>query len=143
MRRAQILTAIIVMMSVSACNPADSESTAAPPATSPASLAPSAAPASSTTAEAVTACKLAAEAPRTGEAVDIDEQAVKATIKNAGKSGVASIEQAGAQLQVRYSAWLRAEIGDEAANAFDDLLDAMGRINSACIAAAVHAPLGD
>jgi len=139
MWRAQILTAIIVMMSVSACSPADSEPAAVPPATSSASLAPSAAPASSTTAEAVTACKLAAEAPRTGEAVDIDEPAVKATIENAGKSGVESIEQAGTQLQVRYSAWLRAEIGDESANALDDLLDAVGRINSACIDAAITA----
>ena len=69
--------------------------------------------------------------------MDIDEQAVKAIIENAGKSGVESIEQAGAQLQVRYSAWLRAEIGDESANALDDLLDAVGRINSACIDAAV------
>ncbi|RSM46275.1 hypothetical protein DMB66_49875 [Actinoplanes sp. ATCC 53533] len=102
-------------------------------------LAPSAAPASSTTAEAVAACKLAAEAPRTGEAVDIDEQAVKATIENAGKSGIESVEQAGTQLQVRYSAWLRAEIGDESANALDDLLDAVGRVNSACIEAAVTA----
>jgi len=125
-------------MSVSGCSPADSEPAAAPPARPAASLAPSAAPASSsTTAEAVKACKLAAEAPRTGEAVDIDEPAVKATIENAGKSGVESIEQAGTQLQVRYSAWLSAEIGDESANALDDLLDAMGRINSACIDAGV------
>jgi hypothetical protein len=138
MRRAQILTAIIVMMSIPACGPGGPEPAAAPPATSRASLAPADAPASSTTG-AVTACKLAAEAPRTGETVDIDEQAVRATIDNAGKSGVESIEQAGTQLQARYSAWLRADIGDESAKALDDLLDAVGRINSACIDVGVTA----
>ena len=140
MRRVPVLSAIILLMSVSACGPADAEPAAVTPATSPASRAASVAPASvapasSITAQGLTACKLAAAAPRTGEAIEIDEQAVKAIIANAGKSGVAGIERAGTQVQSRYSAWLGAGIGDGAAKAQDDLLDAVGRVRSACVAA--------
>jgi hypothetical protein len=137
MRHAPTLTAVIVMMSVSACSPAGPEPAAAPPATSPSAHPAAAAPASSATAEAVTACKLAAKTPRAGEAVDLDEPTIKAIIDNAGKSGIESIEQAGAQLQTRYSAWLHSTIGDESANALDDILNAVGRIDSACVDAAL------
>ncbi|GIF22435.1 hypothetical protein Ate02nite_51650 [Paractinoplanes tereljensis] len=129
--------AVLGVISVSACGAAGSEPAAARPATSVASVAASAGSASPTAAEAVAACKLAAAAPRPGEAIDIDEPAIKDLIANAGKSGVESIEKAGAQVQDRYSAWLRADIGDESANAQDDLLDAAGRVNRACIDAAV------
>jgi hypothetical protein len=142
MRHASILTAMIVLMSVSACTAAGPEPAAAPPATSfaaPATPAASPAPASAATAEAAKACELAAEAPRTGEAVEVDEQAIKAIIDNAGKSGVAAIEQAGTQVRARYTAWLDAAIGDEAANAADDLLDAVGLLRTACTDAGVTA----
>ncbi|GAB7044695.1 MULTISPECIES: hypothetical protein [Catenuloplanes] len=144
MRRAQILTATIVMMTVSACGSADPQPAVTPSATvatsPPTAIATSAAgPVSSIAAEAGTACELAAEAPRTGEAIDIDEQAIKAIIDNAGKSGIESIAQAGTQVQTRYAAWLGAPIGDESANALDDLLDAVAVLNGACIDAAVPA----
>jgi hypothetical protein len=123
------------LLPVSACSRAGSEPAAAGPATSPPSRAASVAPASPATAEEVAACKLAAKAPRAGEAIDLDEKAIKDIIADAGKSGRESIKQAGTQVQARYSAWLHAEIGDEAAKALDDLLDAVGRLHRACIAA--------
>ncbi|BCJ56297.1 hypothetical protein Asp14428_77720 [Actinoplanes sp. NBRC 14428] len=136
MRRAKILTAIIVMTAVSACGPAESGPAAAPPASPPAARASSASPA---TREAVAACKLAAAAPRKGEAVELDEQAVKSMIKNAGASGLDGVARAGAQVQARYSAWLGAAIGDGAANAMDDVLDAVGKLEKACAEAGVAA----
>jgi hypothetical protein len=142
MRRAQILTATIVMMTVSGCGPADPQPAAAPSATAatspPAAIATSEGPVPSIAAEAGAACQLAAEAPRTGEAVDIDEEAIKAIIGYAGKSGIESIAQAGTQVESGYAAWLGAPIGDESANALDDLLDAVAGLNSACVDAAVR-----
>jgi hypothetical protein len=140
MRPAKILTAMILMMSVPACDSGDPAPAAPPPATSPTALAPSGAPASSATAEAVAACRLAAQAPGTGEAIEIDEQMVRTVIDDAAKSGVDSIEQAGAQVQTKYSAWLNADAGDEAASALDDVLDAVGRVHNACVDAAVTTP---
>jgi hypothetical protein len=159
MRRAPILTAMIVLMSVGACRPADPSAapavtataspatpsavpaSGAPPSGGPASGGPaSGGPASFSAAAAVAACKPAARAPRPGEAIDLDERAVKAIIDNAGRSGVATIEQAGDQVRDRYSAWLHANIGDEAAKALDDLLGAVGRVNEACVKAAVTVP---
>ncbi|GAA2712724.1 hypothetical protein [Actinoplanes palleronii] len=154
MRHVQIFTAVLVLLSVSACGPADPAPAAAPQAPSSAAAAEKATPVSSpsartdataegtaekATAEAGTACKLAAKAPRTGEAMEIDESMIKAIVTNAAKSGIARIEQAGAQVQSRYKAWLSTAIGDDAANAQDDLLDAVGRLHSACVAAAVPA----
>jgi hypothetical protein len=142
MRPAPILTATIVLMSVSACGTTDPAPAAAPPATSaaaPATPAASPAPTPATAAEAATACRLAAASPRTGEAVEIDETAIKAIIANAAKSGAAPVERAGIEVQARYATWLRAAIGDESATAMDDLLDAVGRLRSACTAAGVTA----
>ncbi|WP_221329468.1 hypothetical protein [Actinoplanes sp. L3-i22] len=134
MRPAKILTAMIVLMSVSACGPDEPAPAAAPPAASAgASPAASAAPAATwASPEAGKACKLAAEAPRPGEAIEIDEQAIKAIVENAGKSGIPRMETAGAEIQARYTAWLNAKIGDEAAKAQDDLLTAVGQFDSAC-----------
>lgn len=129
MRRAQIFTAVILLMSVSACGSADPEPTAAAP--SPSAVL-SIAPVASAAAEAGLTCKLAAAAPKTGEAIEIDEDMIKAIIANAGKSGVVGLEKAGAQVQARYTAWLGAAIGDEAAKAQDDLLDAVGQVRTAC-----------
>lgn len=82
---------------------------------------------------------LAAKIPAAGEAVEVDEQAVRSIIENAGKSNIESVKLAGAQLDGRYSAWLRTGAGGEAAQAQDDLLDAVGRVRSACIGAGVIA----
>lgn len=141
MRRVEILTAVVLMMSVSGCGSADPAPVAAPTVTSPAvsiEPMPSATPVSSAAAEAGVACKLAAGMPKTGEAVDIDEETVKKIIANAEKSGIAGIERAGAQLRVKYDAWSSSAIGDTSATAMDELLDAVGRIRSACEEAAVR-----
>ncbi|WP_436529329.1 hypothetical protein [Actinoplanes sp. HUAS TT8] len=147
MRPVQILTMTIALMSVSACGPADPDPAAAP--ASPAAVATPAATAEAATSEpaasevatpeAGQACKLAAAAPRAGEAIDVDEPAIKAIIDKAGKSGVAGIEQAGTQVRARYDAWLTATIGDESAQAMDELLNAVGQVGRACTAAGVPA----
>ena len=56
-----------------------------------------------------------------GEAASHAVPAIKAIIADAGKSGVESIETAGAQVQVKYSAWTSSSIGDASAQAMDDL----------------------
>ncbi|MFI1992981.1 hypothetical protein [Actinoplanes sp. NPDC020271] len=139
MRRVRVFTATIVMLSVAGCGPADAGPVVAPvrSAVAPVSSAVASAAPASPGAQAVRACRLAAAAPRAGEAVELDEPAVKAIIQSAGKSGVAGVERAGAQVQARYEAWLRADLGDEAANALDDLLDSVGLITRACAEAAV------
>lgn len=129
MRRAQFLAVVILTMSVSACGQDAPAPAPAPPAAS--TSVPSAAP------EAAEACKLAAGTPRTGEAIEIDEQTIKSLIEYAGKSRVASIEKAGAQLKEHYSTWLDAPIGDEAATAQDRILDAAGQVREACTTAGI------
>ncbi|WP_285474547.1 hypothetical protein [Actinoplanes sp. NBRC 101535] len=162
MRRASIVKPVIVLMSctglltsVTGCSAAGPDPAAAPPATSPAAnsaptapgdgavpavSANGAAPGSPASNDFRAACRIAAAMPRTGEAIEIDEHAIKTLIGYAQTTGVASIEQRGAELEARYSAWLASDIGDDSATALDDMLDTVGQINDACVQAAITVP---
>jgi hypothetical protein len=139
MRRSKILPAMLALMSVSACTTASPAPALPIPASTPVSVpASTSVPAAvGVSADAVKACELAAEAPRPGEAIEIDENTIKTIIEYAGRSAVEGVERAGAQVKTGYSAWLKAGIGDEAATASDRLLEAVGRLDRACVEAGV------
>ncbi|BEL05428.1 hypothetical protein Q0Z83_036190 [Actinoplanes sichuanensis] len=86
-------------------------------------------------ADAAKACELAAQAPRPGEAIEIDEQQIKTIIGYAATSAVEGVERAGAKVDTGYSAWLKAGLGDKAATASDRLLEAVAGLKDACVEA--------
>ncbi|WP_033343179.1 hypothetical protein [Catenuloplanes japonicus] len=141
MRRIEILTAAIVLLSVSACGADDPEpDDAAPPAPS-ASAAPSAPAVPTTvTAEARTACEFAAASPKAGETIEFDDRYINDIWENAGSSGIPGLVYAGSEVHTRYTAWLQADLGDAAAKAQDELLDAVGRVRTACTEAGITTP---
>ncbi|GIE77303.1 hypothetical protein Aph02nite_32530 [Actinoplanes philippinensis] len=130
---------VLAVLPVAACESGGGTPVAAPPVTSAAAVATSAAPATaaSPTADAVKACRLAAEAPRPQEAIEIDEAVITALIDSAAKSGSGPIEEAGSRVRAAYTAWQRAAIGDDAAKATDELLAAVARVDRACAEAAI------
>ncbi|MEU8663940.1 hypothetical protein [Actinoplanes philippinensis] len=139
MRPVSIIVGILAVLSVAACGPVDPAPAAVPPVTSAPAVATAAAPATaaSPSADAVKACKLAAEAPRPQEAIEIDEAAIKAIIDSAAKSGSGPVEEAGSRVRAGYTVWQRTAIGDDAAKATDALLAAVARLDSACAEAAI------
>lgn len=126
---------MMFLLSVSACTTASPAPTAPVPVSVPASAVVSSPASGPVSADAAKACELAAQAPRPGEAIEIDEQQIKTIIGYAATSAVEGVERAGAKVDTGYSAWLKAGLGDKAATASDRLLEAVAGLKDACVEA--------